>query len=82
MYKSIHVTFVFWVPKTPPTPYMSGTFVLAPPPLGPMCLKKNDIIKYNPFYEIVNSDSQESDKFYETEPSEYLENLQELSNIL
>ena len=34
------------------------------------------------FYEIVNSDSQESDKFYETEPSEYLENLQELSNIL
>ena len=32
MYKSIHVTFVFWVPKTPPTPYMSGTSVLAPPP--------------------------------------------------
>ena len=32
LYKSVHVTFVFWVPKTPPTPYMSGTFVLAPPP--------------------------------------------------
>ena len=32
MYKSVHVTFVFWVQKkTPPTPYMSGTFVLAPP---------------------------------------------------
>ena len=32
LYKSVHVTFVFWVPKTPPpTPYMSGTFVLAPP---------------------------------------------------
>ena len=32
LYKSVHVTFVFWVPKTPPTPYMSSTFVLAPPP--------------------------------------------------
>ena len=36
LYKSIHVTFVFWVPKTPPTPYMSGTFVLAPPPPPPV----------------------------------------------
>ena len=35
LYKSVHVTFVFWVPKTPPTPYMSGTFVLAPPPPPP-----------------------------------------------
>ena len=34
LYKSIHVTFVFWVPKTTPTSYMSGTFVLAPPPPG------------------------------------------------
>ena len=48
----------------------------------PMCLSSHDIIKYTPFNEIVNSDSQESDKFYETEPSEYLKNLQELSNIL
>ena len=39
LYKSIHVTFVFWVPKTPPTPYMSGTFVLAPPPPPvPLCI--------------------------------------------
>ena len=35
LYKSVHVTFVFWFPKTPPTPYMSGTFVLAPPPPPP-----------------------------------------------
>ena len=35
LYKIVHVTFVFWVPKTPPTPYMSGTFVLAPPPPPP-----------------------------------------------
>ena len=35
LYKSIHVTFVFWVPKTPPTPYMFGTFVIAPPPPPP-----------------------------------------------
>ena len=38
LYKSVHVTFVFWVPKTPPTPYMSGTFVLAPPPPGKVYL--------------------------------------------
>ena len=41
LYKSVHVTFVFWVPKTPPpTPYMSGTFVLAPPPPPPPRLNK------------------------------------------
>ena len=48
----------------------------------PTCLSSNDIIRYNPFYEIINSDSPESDKYYETEPSEYVESLQELSNIL
>ena len=35
LYKSVHVTFVLWVLKTPPTPYMSGTFVLTPPPPPP-----------------------------------------------
>ena len=25
LYKSVHVTFVFWVPKTPLLPYVSGT---------------------------------------------------------
>ena len=43
------------------------------------CSAAHDTIRYNPFFEIVNnSDSQESDKFYETEPSEYtVENLEE-----
>ena len=46
------------------------------------CLSSNDIIRYNPFHDLINSNSDESDKFYETEPSEFVENLQELSNIL
>ena len=29
LYKSVHVTFVFWVPKTPPTP---RHFCVRPPP--------------------------------------------------
>lgn len=46
------------------------------------CSAAHDTIRYNPFFELVNSNSQESDRFYETEPSEYVENLEEISNIL
>ena len=46
------------------------------------CISVNDIIRYNPYYDILNSYSAESDKFYETEPSEFTENIQEISNIL
>ena len=43
------------------------------------CLKTYDIIRYNPFYDILEG---EDDKFLEEQPTEYIENLQELSDIL
>ena len=46
----------------------------------PACLSANDIFRYNPFYEIENSEF--SDKFYDQEPAEYVENMQEISDIL
>ena len=56
LYKSVHVTFVFWVPKTPPTPYMSGTFVLAPPPPPPILAKHfNHLIKIGEFPDPLKS---------------------------
>ena len=36
------------------------------------CLASNDIIRYNPYHEIISSHSEESDKFYETESSEFI----------
>ena len=44
------------------------------------CIMKNDIIKYNPFYTLLENDN--SDKFFEDEPPEYTESLQEMSDIL
>ena len=32
LYKSVHVTFVFWVPKTPPHPIHVRHFCVSPPP--------------------------------------------------
>ena len=39
-----------------------------------------EIIKYNPFYSLLQDD--ECDKFFEEEPPEYIEKLQEMSDIL
>ena len=52
LYKSVHVTFVFWVPKTPPPPppYMSGTFVLAPPRPRILCPPENRETILHRFY--------------------------------
>ena len=35
LYKSVHVTFVFWVPKTPPYPIHVRHFCVSPPPPPP-----------------------------------------------
>ena len=35
LYKSVHVTFVFWVPKTPPHPIHVRHFCVSPPPPPP-----------------------------------------------
>ena len=40
----------------------------------------NEIIKYNPFYSLLQDDN--SDKFFDDEPPEYIENIQEMSKIL
>ena len=45
-----------------------------------MCIMKCEIIRYNPFYSLLQNDH--SDKFFEDEPPEYIENLQEMSDIL
>ena len=38
LYKSVHVTFVFWVPKTPPPhPIHVWHFCVSPPPPPPRC---------------------------------------------
>ena len=46
----------------------------------PTCIAANDIIRYNPFYEIGSNEF--SEKFYEQEPSEYVDRIEEMSNIL
>ena len=52
LYKSVHVNFVFWVTqKHPTTPYISGTFVLAPPPPPRRIVVDNEcLIPCNTFY--------------------------------
>lgn len=45
----------------------------------PSCLIANDIIRYNPFYDILEG---ENDKFFEDEPAEYIKSIQDLSEIL
>ena len=37
LYKSVNVTFVFWVPKTPPHPIHVRHFCVSPPP-PPVCM--------------------------------------------
>ena len=43
------------------------------------CVKTHDIIRYNPFYDILE---EEDEKFFEENPTEYIESIQELSEIL
>ena len=44
------------------------------------CIMKNDIIKYNPFYSLLQDAN--SDNFFDDESPEYTENVQALSDIL
>ena len=44
------------------------------------CANTKDILKYNPFFSLIQCE--QNDRFYENEPPEYIENLQELSNLL
>ena len=39
-----------------------------------------EIIRYNPFYSLLEDDKH--DNFFEEEAPEYIENLQEMSNVL
>ena len=43
------------------------------------CISSQDIIHYNPFFDILEH---ESDSFFDNEPTEYIESIQELSEIL
>ena len=43
------------------------------------CIKTHEILRYNPFYDILEG---EDDRFFDEQPTEYIESLQELSEIL
>ena len=43
------------------------------------CITTNDIIRYNPFYDILEN---QDDRFFENEPTEYIQSIQELSETL
>ena len=43
------------------------------------CITTNDIIRYNPFHDILEN---QDDKFFENEPTEYIQSIQELSETL
>ena len=42
-------------------------------------MKIHDIIRYNPFYDLLE---EQNENFFENEPVEYIESIQELSEIL
>ena len=44
------------------------------------CIDIHDILRYNPFYQKNSSD--DSDKFYDDEPSQYIDSIHTISNIL
>ena len=46
------------------------------------CMTKNDIIRYNPFFNMFNDIDMDADRFYENEPHELVESVEMLSNIL
>ena len=43
------------------------------------CITTNDIIRYNPFYDILEN---QDDRFFENEPTEYIQSIQEFSETL
>ena len=43
------------------------------------CIASQDIIRYNPYFDILEY---ENDSFFENEPTEYIESIQKLSEIL
>ena len=43
------------------------------------CIASHDIIRFNPFFDILEYN--ENDSFFENEPTEYIENIQKLSEI-
>ena len=43
------------------------------------CITTNDIIRYNPFYDKLEN---QDDRFFEIEPTEYIQSIQELSETL
>ena len=45
----------------------------------PSCMKIHDIIRYNPFYDLLE---EQNENFFENEPVEYIDSIQELSEIL
>ena len=44
-----------------------------------VCINTHDIIRYNPFYDILKG---EDDKCFKEQPAEYIESIQELSETL
>ena len=45
------------------------------------CLTKYTILRYNPFYDLINN-ADSSDHFYDSEPEEFVQSLENISNIL
>ena len=43
----------------------------------PSCIVTYDIIRYNPFHDILDT---QDDKFFENEPTEYIQSIHELSD--
>ena len=43
------------------------------------CIKIHDIIRYNPFYDLLE---EQNENFFENEPVEYIKSIQEHSEIL
>ena len=46
------------------------------------CISAHNIIRYNPFIDLIQNSTNESDKFYENESIELIENIEEISKIL
>ena len=42
------------------------------------CMKSHEILRYNPLYDILEK---EDDNFFDEQPTEYIDSLQELSEI-
>ena len=45
------------------------------------CIRANEILRYNPFFDLLENQS-ENENFFENEPVEYVENVQDLSDVM